>query len=107
MEEPLFAMSENTNYKINGQSLMEESRLADTANNTKINSSINKITTNTISNDLLPVATEKKLLEWPQWGNQIEFILSTIEYAVGLGNVLRFPYIAYKNGGGSFLIPYI
>ncbi|CBY07711.1 unnamed protein product [Oikopleura dioica] len=44
--------------------------------------------------------------EQESWGRHLEFVLSCIGYCVGLGNVWRFPYLAYQNGGGVFFIPY-
>lgn len=42
-----------------------------------------------------------------QWGSRTGFILAAVGSAVGLGNIWRFPYMAYEHGGGAFFIPYL
>lgn len=46
-------------------------------------------------------SAEKLIPERDKWDKPIEFVLSCINYAVGLGNVWRFPHLVYRNGGGK------
>ena len=44
--------------------------------------------------------------EYAQWDSKWAFIFAMIGVAIGLGNIWRFSYVVYSNGGGAFFIPY-
>lgn len=44
---------------------------------------------------------EERIQPREKWANKMEFIFSMAGEIIGLGNVWRFPYLCYKNGGGE------
>ena len=42
-----------------------------------------------------------------KWSSQIEFILACVGFSVAFGNIMRFPYLCMRNGGGTLLKTYL
>lgn len=49
----------------------------------------------------------KKAEAVQQWDNPIEFLMTCIGYAVGIGGVIRFPFLCFDNGGCAFVIAFL
>ncbi|KAL7852755.1 hypothetical protein SRHO_G00185400 [Serrasalmus rhombeus] len=63
----------------------------------------------TLAEEVVDGTTEEegKIQDRGQWASKAEFLLAVAGQIIGLGNVWRFPYLCYKNGGGVFFVPYL
>jgi SNF family Na+-dependent transporter len=56
--------------------------------------------------DIISDDEDEKNNQRDRFGSDFEYMLSILGFAAGYGSLWRFPYLIFKNGGGTFLIPY-
>lgn len=56
-----------------------------------------------MSIEFIPISLCRMDKPREQWANNVEFLIASTGMSIGLGNIWRFPYVAYENGGGESL----